>query len=116
MTNSPRFDKVPTALDFPKEEAEILSFWKERRIFEKTLERTEGGEEFVFFEGPPTANGLPHNGQAAHAGALHGARRTRRGKRRLPLSALTHAERRPRERPRPGARRRSRLPLRQRSR
>src|SRR6476659_10042704 len=62
MTNSPRFDKVPTALDFPKEEAAILSFWKENRIFEKTLDRTSGGEEFVFFEGPPTANGLPHNG------------------------------------------------------
>ena len=33
MANAPRFDKVPTALDFPNEEAEILSFWKENRIF-----------------------------------------------------------------------------------
>ncbi len=59
---TPRFDKVPTSLDFPKEESEILAFWKESKIFEKSLERTKGGKEFVFYEGPPTANGLPHNG------------------------------------------------------
>ncbi len=57
-----RFDKVPTSLDFPKEESEILAFWKDARIFEKSLAKTKDGKEFVFFEGPPTANGLPHNG------------------------------------------------------
>ena len=56
------FKKVPTTLDFPKEEAEVLAFWKERRIFERSLEATRGGPPFVFYEGPPTANGLPHNG------------------------------------------------------
>jgi len=40
-------------------EEKILTFWKERGIFEKSLKKTEGGKEFVFFEGPPTANGLP---------------------------------------------------------
>ena len=39
MANAPRFDKVPTALDFPKEEAEILSFWKENRILLQTRSR-----------------------------------------------------------------------------
>ena len=57
-----RFDKVRTELDFPKEERDVLAFWKESRIFEKSLERTKNGTPFVFYEGPPTANGLPHNG------------------------------------------------------
>ncbi|HEY8075751.1 MAG TPA: class I tRNA ligase family protein, partial [Labilithrix sp.] len=59
---TPRFDRVSTELDFPKEERAILEFWKSARIFEKSLERTKNGPEFVFYEGPPTANGLPHNG------------------------------------------------------
>ncbi len=62
MTTQPRFDRVPSELDFPKEEREILTFWKDARIFEKSLEGTKSGEPFVFYEGPPTANGLPHNG------------------------------------------------------
>lgn len=57
------FDKVDQAVpNFPKLEAKILDMWKERRVFERTLEETEGKEEFVFYEGPPTANGRPHNG------------------------------------------------------
>ena len=62
MASTPRFDKVQTELDFPRDEKAILSFWKEQRIFAKSLERTAGGTPFVFYEGPPTANGLPHNG------------------------------------------------------
>lgn len=61
MTSS-RFDKVRTELDFPRDEKEILAFWKEQRIFDKSLEQTKEGTPFVFYEGPPTANGLPHNG------------------------------------------------------
>src|SRR5215469_992908 len=56
------FAKVPSELDFPKEEQGILRFWKEHRIFEKTLERPAPRGNFIFFEGPPTANGTPHNG------------------------------------------------------
>jgi isoleucyl-tRNA synthetase len=63
MTSSqPVFAKVPSQLDFPKEEAEVLAFWREHRIFEKSLEGRDGAKSFVFYEGPPTANGLPHNG------------------------------------------------------
>ncbi|MBX3231574.1 MAG: isoleucine--tRNA ligase [Labilithrix sp.] len=62
MTTTPRFDKVRTELDFPRDEREILAFWKEGKIFEKSLAKTKGGAPFVFYEGPPTANGLPHNG------------------------------------------------------
>ncbi|WP_437787055.1 isoleucine--tRNA ligase [Sorangium sp. So ce1097] len=63
----PQFDKVPTELNFPADEAKILAFWKQRRIFEKTLRaetRATGPSKgtFVFYEGPPTANGMPHNG------------------------------------------------------
>ncbi len=62
MAPAPRFEKVPTELDFPREERAILTFWKEARIFDKSLAKTAGKPGFVFYEGPPTANGLPHNG------------------------------------------------------
>jgi isoleucyl-tRNA synthetase len=45
--------------NFPEMEEEILKFWEEEKIFEKTLEQTKDGQPFVFFEGPPTANGKP---------------------------------------------------------
>ncbi|MCC6199079.1 class I tRNA ligase family protein [Candidatus Nomurabacteria bacterium] len=41
-----------------REEA-VLDFWKEKSIFKKSLEKNKGGKEFVFFEGPPTANAKP---------------------------------------------------------
>src|SRR5664279_2743320 len=56
------FEKVSTELDFPKDEKAVLAFWKQSRIFEQSLEQSRGRPSFVFFEGPPTANGLPHNG------------------------------------------------------
>ena len=46
-------------LDLPKVAEEILSYWKENDIFEKSVSTREGKEAFVFFEGPPSANGLP---------------------------------------------------------
>jgi isoleucyl-tRNA synthetase len=59
---APLFAKVSPELDFPSEEREILRFWKASRIFEKTLAKPAPRGSFVFYEGPPTANGLPHNG------------------------------------------------------
>jgi isoleucyl-tRNA synthetase len=56
------FKDVPTQLDFPKAEKEILAFWEANKVYEKSLEQRKGGTPFVFFEGPPTANGLPHPG------------------------------------------------------
>jgi len=56
------FDKVSGAIDFPADEKKVLAFWKEARIFEKSLADGEGKPTFVFYEGPPTANGTPHNG------------------------------------------------------
>jgi len=43
--------------DAPSREREILEFWRDAKIFERTLEQTKDGERFVMFEGPPTANG-----------------------------------------------------------
>jgi isoleucyl-tRNA synthetase len=56
------FRKVPSELDFPKEERDILRFWQKEKIFEATLAKPAPNGPFIFFEGPPTANGLPHNG------------------------------------------------------
>lgn len=43
-------------------EQEILAFWKEKQTFQKSLNATKDGPRYVFFEGPPTANGKPHLG------------------------------------------------------
>jgi isoleucyl-tRNA synthetase len=45
--------------DFPSSEEEVLAFWDSKNIFAKTLQKTESGKPFVFYEGPPTANGRP---------------------------------------------------------
>jgi isoleucyl-tRNA synthetase len=46
-------------LDLPAAASEVLDFWKQENIFEKSITSREGSEPFVFFEGPPSANGLP---------------------------------------------------------
>ena len=56
------YEKVDSSLDFVPRELEVLSFWKENKIFEKSVEIREGAPIFSFFDGPPTANGMPHAG------------------------------------------------------
>lgn len=56
------FDPVRGKPDFPALEAEIAAFWRSAGIYEKSLAARRGGPRFVFFEGPPTANGMPHPG------------------------------------------------------
>ncbi len=46
-------------LDLPKVAEEILSYWQENHIFEKSISTREGNEPYIFFEGPPSANGMP---------------------------------------------------------
>ncbi len=46
-------------LDLPKVSEEILDFWKDKQIFEKSISTREGKESYVFYEGPPSANGMP---------------------------------------------------------
>ncbi|TWT76899.1 Isoleucine--tRNA ligase [Posidoniimonas polymericola] len=48
--------------NFPQLEEDVLRFWKENNVYHKSLDRREGAEPFVFYEGPPTANGMPHPG------------------------------------------------------
>jgi isoleucyl-tRNA synthetase len=47
------------SLDLTETARNILHFWKEHKIFEKSIENREGAKPFVFFEGPPSANGMP---------------------------------------------------------
>ncbi len=56
------FKPPPSNVRFPELEADIREFWKERQIYEKSLARRADAPKFVFYEGPPTANGLPHPG------------------------------------------------------
>lgn len=56
------FQAVSTNVRFPQQEERILDFWKSRSIYTKSLQQREGAPAFVFYEGPPTANGLPHPG------------------------------------------------------
>jgi isoleucyl-tRNA synthetase len=56
------FKDVPAQFDFPSSEREILEFWARNEIYAKSLKRREGAPPFIFYEGPPTANGLPHPG------------------------------------------------------
>ncbi len=56
------YDKVPTSLNFVEREKQTEKFWKENKIFEKSMENREGCETYTFYDGPPTANGKPHIG------------------------------------------------------
>lgn len=54
-----KFKAVDTKVSFPQLEEGMLEFWKNEQIFEKSLETRKDGQRFVFYEGPPTANGKP---------------------------------------------------------
>ena len=56
------YQKVSTSLNFVEREKETLAFWKENKIFEKSVELRRGAEPYTFYDGPPTANGKPHIG------------------------------------------------------
>ena len=56
------YKKVDTGLNFVEREQEVLDFWKENHIFEKSVQENSAGPNFTFYDGPPTANGKPHIG------------------------------------------------------
>jgi isoleucyl-tRNA synthetase len=56
------FQPVGSSANFPQLEEQIIEFWRLRQIYEKSLARRRDCPRFVFYEGPPTANGLPHPG------------------------------------------------------
>jgi len=53
------FPAVPAAIDLPAMEHEILQRWRDGKVFDRTLDRTATGQIWTFYEGPPTANGMP---------------------------------------------------------
>ena len=58
----PRYRPVDPKVSFPELDAHVLAFWKERHVFRASLERRRGAPEWVFYDGPPTANNRPHIG------------------------------------------------------
>ena len=56
------YKKVDTNLNFVQREKEVEHFWEENNIFEKSIDSRKKGESYVFYDGPPTANGKPHIG------------------------------------------------------
>lgn len=56
------YKKVSTNLDSVEREKEVIEFWKKNDIFKKSLEIRKGHPTFMFYDGPPTANGKPHIG------------------------------------------------------
>lgn len=56
------YDKVSTDLRFVEREKEVEKFWEDEHIFEKSIKMREGCKPYVFYDGPPTANGKPHIG------------------------------------------------------
>ena len=58
--NKHYYPEVNNNIDFNELENDILKFWSENKVFEESLKKD--GEDFVFFDGPPFANGLPHYG------------------------------------------------------
>ena len=55
----PQYRAVPAQIDLPAMEHQVLAFWQDNKIFQRSLEQSEGRPEWVFYEGPPTANGMP---------------------------------------------------------
>lgn len=53
------FKQLTDKINYSQLELEILNFWKENKIFEKSVSTREGKPGFTFYEGPPTANGMP---------------------------------------------------------
>lgn len=56
------YTKAPTDMKFPEREKQITQLWKEKDIIRKSFDLRKEGEQFTFFDGPPTANGKPHIG------------------------------------------------------
>ena len=54
-----KFDKVSPQVDFPRLEEKVMGLWRETDAFHESVRRRPEDKTFVFYEGPPTANGKP---------------------------------------------------------
>jgi len=59
MSQGPLWKTLPPQLNFSNVDHEILDFWQREQIFHRSVESRINGEPWTFFEGPPTANGMP---------------------------------------------------------
>jgi len=57
-----KFKNIPSNISFPAMEEEITSFWKENKIFEKSVDQRSDDNAYTFYDGPPFITGLPHHG------------------------------------------------------
>lgn len=73
---------VPSQPSFPALEESVLAYWESDRTFQATIdarpEGTNGDNEYVFYDGPPFANGLPHYGHLLTGYVRTSSRATRR--------------------------------------
>lgn len=56
------YKKVLTDMNFVSREKEVEKFWDDNEIFQKSMDEKEGCPDYIFYDGPPTANGKPHIG------------------------------------------------------
>ncbi len=62
MSQQKYYPDLSSKMNFPEMERDIIRSWEEQKTFEKSIEIRRNAEEFVFYDGPPFANGLPHYG------------------------------------------------------
>lgn len=58
----PKVDMSGGSDRFPAMEKQVLNYWKQDNTFQASIDQRDGAPEFVFYDGPPFANGLPHYG------------------------------------------------------
>ena len=75
-------ESVPPSPTFPSIEEQVLAYWREDDTFRASVDQREGAPEWVFYDGPPFANGLPHYGHllTGYAKDLFPRFQTMRGK------------------------------------
>ncbi len=78
---TPAFPPLPTQVDLPALEREVLERWTDLKVFQRSLDATADGPQWIFYEGPPTANGKPgtHHVEARVFKDLFPRYRTMRG-------------------------------------
>jgi len=57
-----KFKNIPQNISFPKMEEDIIKFWKENKIFEKSVDQRSDDNAYTFYDGPPFITGMPHHG------------------------------------------------------
>ena len=61
-SSAQHYPEVESSPSFPKIEEAVLTAWDTDKTFERSVEQRPAGNEFVFYDGPPFANGMPHYG------------------------------------------------------